>query len=29
MSSTLRELAEEREAVRSAIERLRLAPVMF
>ncbi|WP_194397449.1 DUF4062 domain-containing protein [Microbacterium atlanticum] len=29
VSSTLRELAEEREAVRSAIERLRLAPVMF
>lgn len=29
VSSTLRELAEEREAVRAAIERLRLAPVMF
>ncbi|WP_426323852.1 ATP-binding protein [Microbacterium sp. E-13] len=29
VSSTLRELAEERDAVRSAIERLRLAPVMF
>ncbi|MDQ7878252.1 DUF4062 domain-containing protein [Microbacterium sp. QXD-8] len=29
VSSTLRELADEREAVRSAIERLRLAPVMF
>ncbi|MFB7894090.1 DUF4062 domain-containing protein [Microbacterium sp. NPDC056044] len=29
VSSTLRELAEEREAVKSAIERLRLAPVMF
>lgn len=29
VSSTLRELAEERRAVRAAIERLRLAPVMF
>jgi predicted ATPase len=29
VSSTLRELAEERGAVRRAIERLRLAPVMF
>ncbi|KAF2412254.1 hypothetical protein B1729_16040 [Microbacterium sp. B35-04] len=29
VSSTLRELGDEREAVRSAIERLRLAPVMF
>ena len=29
VSSTLRELAQERAAVRSAIERLRLAPVMF
>ncbi|WP_322410141.1 ATP-binding protein [Microbacterium invictum] len=29
VSSTLRELAEERAAVREAIERLRLAPVMF
>ncbi|MFC8682469.1 ATP-binding protein [Microbacterium ureisolvens] len=29
VSSTLRELAEERDAARSAIERLRLAPVMF
>jgi predicted ATPase len=29
VSSTLRELAEERRAVRSAIERMRLAPVMF
>src|SRR6478609_2315074 len=29
VSSTLRELADERQAVRSAIERLRLAPVMF
>jgi predicted ATPase len=29
VSSTLRELAEERAAVRAAIERLRLAPVMF
>ncbi|GAA5093319.1 hypothetical protein GCM10025760_23310 [Microbacterium yannicii] len=29
VSSTLRELSDEREAVRSAIERLRLAPVMF
>ncbi|WP_314505701.1 DUF4062 domain-containing protein [uncultured Microbacterium sp.] len=29
VSSTLRELAEERAAVRSAIERMRLAPVMF
>jgi predicted ATPase len=29
VSSTLRELAEERAAVRAAIERMRLAPVMF
>lgn len=29
VSSTLRELAEERQAVRRAVERLRLAPVMF
>jgi len=29
VSSTLRELAEERGAVRRAVERLRLAPVMF
>ena len=29
VSSTLRELEEERRAVRTAIERLRLAPVMF
>jgi predicted ATPase len=29
VSSTLRELTEERKAVRHAIERLRLAPVMF
>ncbi|SDG35679.1 ATP-binding protein [Microbacterium pygmaeum] len=29
MSSTLRELADERRAVRTAIERMRLAPVMF
>lgn len=29
VSSTLRELAEERAAARGAIERLRLAPVMF
>lgn len=29
VSSTLRELAEERAAVKAAIERLRLAPVMF
>ncbi len=29
VSSTLRELAEERRAARAAIERLRLAPVMF
>jgi len=29
VSSTLRELADERAAARSAIERLRLAPVMF
>ena len=29
VSSTLRELAEERRAVRAAIEGLRLAPVMF
>src|SRR6478752_3724847 len=29
VSSTLRELAEERRAVKNAIERLRLAPVMF
>ena len=29
VSSTLRELEEERRAVRAAIERLRLAPVMF
>jgi predicted ATPase len=29
VSSTLRELAEERKAVRHAVERLRLAPVMF
>ncbi len=29
VSSTLRELADERRAVRTAIERLRLAPVMF
>lgn len=29
VSSTLRELAEEREAVKAAVERLRLAPVMF
>ncbi|MDF2575159.1 MAG: ATPase-like protein [Agromyces sp.] len=29
VSSTLRELADERRAVRSAIERLALAPVMF
>jgi predicted ATPase len=29
VSSTLRELADERKAVRSAIERMRLAPVMF
>jgi hypothetical protein len=29
VSSTLRELAEERAAVRAAIENLRLTPVMF
>ena len=29
VSSTLRELAEERRIVRSAVERMRLAPVMF
>src|ERR687894_2136530 len=29
VSSTLGELAEERRAVRRAVERLRLAPVMF
>jgi predicted ATPase len=29
VSSTLRELADERAAVRTAVERLRLAPVMF
>jgi len=29
VSSTLRELADERRAVRSAIEQLQLAPVMF
>ncbi|GAB2830615.1 ATP-binding protein [Microbacterium insulae] len=29
VSSTLRELADERRAVRGAIERMRLAPVMF
>src|SRR3546814_16531314 len=29
VSSTLRELADERRAVRTAIERLRLAPVLF
>ncbi len=29
VSSTLRELADERQAVKGAIERLRLAPVMF
>jgi predicted ATPase len=29
VSSTLRELADERRAVKAAIERLRLAPVMF
>ena len=29
VSSTLRELAEERRAARAAIERIRLAPVMF
>ena len=29
VSSTLRDLAEERQAVRGAIERMRLAPVMF
>ena len=29
VSSTLRELAQERQAVRAAIERLQLAPVMF
>src|SRR6185312_6920354 len=29
VSSTLRELADERRAARAAIERLRLAPVMF
>jgi predicted ATPase len=29
VSSTLRELAEERKAVRAAVERMRLAPVMF
>ncbi len=29
VSSTLQELAEERKAARRAIERLRLAPVMF
>src|SRR6187431_884693 len=29
VSSTLRELADERRAVKRAIERLRLAPVMF
>src|SRR3546814_12979842 len=29
VSLTLRELADERRAVRTAIERLRLAPVMF
>ena len=29
VSSTLRELADERAAVRAAIERMRLAPVMF
>src|SRR6185312_6256336 len=29
VSSTLRELADERAAARAAIERMRLAPVMF
>jgi predicted ATPase len=29
VSSTLRELADERRAVRAAVERLRMAPVMF
>ena len=29
VSSTLRELADERRAVKAAIERMRLAPVMF
>ena len=29
VSSTLRELADERRAARAAIERMRLAPVMF
>ncbi|KAA9107859.1 DUF4062 domain-containing protein [Microbacterium rhizomatis] len=29
VSSTLRELADERRAVRAAVERMRLAPVMF
>ena len=29
VSSTLRELADERRAARTAIERLHLAPVMF
>ncbi len=29
VSSTLQELADERKAARDAIERLRLAPVMF
>ncbi|GAB2727331.1 DUF4062 domain-containing protein [Nocardioides pakistanensis] len=29
VSSTLRELAEERSAVRRAVERLHLSPVMF
>ena len=29
VSSTLRELADERRAVRDAIERMQLAPVMF
>ena len=29
VSSTLRELSDERRAVRAAIERMRLAPVMF
>ena len=29
VSSTLRELADERRAVRAAIERMQLAPVMF
>ena len=29
VSSTLRELAPEREAVRGAVERMRLTPVMF